>query len=71
MTRADAFLFAIKKVLDSKRNFIDACDVRSIQLTISLNREGQANVHMTHRTEDTVVGCFDGIKRLDRYNFTT
>lgn len=71
MTRADAFLFAIKKVMEGKRAFIDSCDVRSIQLTVSINKDGQANVNMTHRTEDTVIGCFDGVKRLERYNFTT
>lgn len=71
MTRADAFLFAIKKVLEGKRAFIDSCDVKSIQLTVSINSEGKASVNMTHRTEDTVIGCFDGVQRIERYNFTT
>jgi hypothetical protein len=28
-------------------------------------------VMITHRTEDTVVGCHDGIKRHDRFLFST
>ena len=71
MTRTDAFLFAVKKVVEQQRSFIDGADVKSLQITVSLNRDGQANVNMTHRTEETVIGCFDGIKRMDRYNFTT
>ena len=71
MTRTDAFLFAIKKVVEQRRAFIDACDVRSIQLTVSLNRDGQANVNISHRTEDTVVGCYQGNGRYDSYNFST
>lgn len=71
MTRTDAFLFAVKKVLDGQRGLIDSCEVRSIQITVALNRDGQANVHITHRTEDTVVGCFDGAKRLERYDFSS
>lgn len=70
MTRTDAFLFAIKKIVDQQRAFIDGYDVRSMQITVSLNRDGQANVNITHRTEETVLGCFDGNKRMDRYNFT-
>lgn len=70
MTRTDAFLFAIKKIVDQQRAFIDGYDVRSMQITVSLNRDGQANVNITHRTEETVIGCFDGNKRMDRYNFT-
>ncbi len=71
MTRTDAFAFAIKKVMESKRNFIDTCDVRSIQITVSLNKDGQANVNMTHRTEDTVIGCYEGVRRMDKYSFST
>lgn len=71
MTRTDAFTFAIKKVMEGKRNFIDTCDVKSIQITVSLNKDGQANVNMTHRTEDTVIGCYDGVRRLDKYAFST
>lgn len=69
MTRADAFLFAIKKVIDEQRALIDGHDVRSIQVTVSLGNEGKANVHISHRTEHTVVGCYDGIRRHDRYEF--
>lgn len=71
MTRTDAFLFAIRKVLDGKRSMIDACEVRSIQITVALSKDGQANVNMTHRTEETVIGCFDGVKRLERYDFSS
>lgn len=71
MTRTDAFAFAIKKVLEGKRAFIDAADVKSLQITVSLNKDGQANINMTHRTEDTVIGCFEGVRRLTRYDFST
>lgn len=71
MTRTDAFLFAVKKVLDQQRNFIDSCDVKSIQVTVSLNRDGQANVKISHITEDTVMGCYEGTKRHDRFLFST
>ncbi len=69
MTKTDAFLFAIQKMLDQQRQFIDACDVKSIQLTVALNRDGQANVVMNQRTEDVVLGCFQGNSRNDRYAF--
>lgn len=71
MTRTDAFSFAIKKVLEAKREFIDGAAVKSLQITVSLNKDGQANINMTHRTEDTVIGCFDGVRRLTRYDFST
>lgn len=71
MTRTDAFLFAVKKVVEQQRTFIDSCDVRSLQITVSLNREGVANVNLTHRTEDTVVGCYEGNGRLKKYLFST
>lgn len=71
MTRTDAFLFAVKKVMDQQRTFIDGCDVKSIQVTVSLNRDGQANVNISHRTEDTITGCYDGVKRHDRFSFST
>lgn len=71
MTRTDAFLFAVKKVVEQQRVFIDSCDVRSLQITVSLNREGVANVNLTHRTEDTVVGCYEGNGRLTKYVFST
>lgn len=69
MTKTDAFLFAIRKMLDQQRQFIDTCDVKSIQLTVALNRDGQANVVMNQRTEDVVLGCFQGNSRNDRYAF--
>lgn len=70
MTRTDAFLFAISKVMEQQRQFIDACDVKSIQVIVSMGREGQANVNISHRTEDTVVGCYEGTKRHDRFKFS-
>lgn len=71
MTRTDAFLFAVKKVMEQQRTFIDACDVKSIQMTVALDREGKASVNISHRTEDTIMGCYDGIKRHDRFSFST
>jgi hypothetical protein len=71
MTRTDAFLFATRKVLEGKRQYIDHCEVRSIQLTITLNKEGVASAVLSQRSEETVVGCLDGISRVDRYNFST
>lgn len=71
MTRTDAFLFAVKKVVEQQRHFIDSCDVKSLQITVSLNRDGQANVNITHRTEETVVGCYQGNGRWDKHIFTT
>lgn len=71
MTRSDAFLFAIRKVIEQQRNFIDACDVKSIQVIVALNSEGKANVNISHRTEDTVVGCYNGNGRYDKYLFST
>ena len=69
MTRCDAFLFAIKKVMEQQRPFIDSCEVKSIQVTVSINKEGVANVNVSHRTEDTVVGCHQGNSRFDKYAF--
>lgn len=70
MTRTDAFLFAIKKVLTAHRTYIDGAEVRSIQLTVSLNSEGKANVTISPRTEDVVMDCYDGHARSERYVFT-
>lgn len=70
MTRSDAFLFAIKKMMEQHRAYIDSHDVRSMQLTISINKAGDAHVVISPRSEDTVMGCFDGAKRLDRYDFS-
>lgn len=67
MTRTDAFLFAVKKIIEQQRAFIDSCDVKSIQVTVAINGEGKANVNISHRTESTVVGCYDGNGRVDRY----
>lgn len=70
MTRTDAFMFALKKVLEQHRTYIDGQEVRSIQLTISLNRDGDANVVVSPRTEDTIVGCYEGHSRIEKFSFT-
>jgi hypothetical protein len=71
MTRTDAFLFAIKKTLERQREYIDRHEVKSIQLVISLNRNGEASVTLSPRTEDTVVGCYEGHARVTRHEFNT
>lgn len=70
-TRTDAFLFAMEKVIESKRSYIDHFDVRNIQINITISKEGVANAVISQRSEETVVGCLDGVSRLDRYSFTT
>lgn len=71
MTRTDAFLFAIRKTMERQRSYIDQHEVRSIQLIISLNQKGEASVTLSPRTEDTVVGCYEGNARVSRYEFST
>ncbi len=71
MTRTDAFLYAVKKVVERQRAYIDSVDVRSIQIHITLDHNGKANVVMTPRTEETVIGCYEGNTRVDRYQFGT
>lgn len=71
MTRTDAFLFAIKKVIEGKRSYIDSFDVRNIQLNITISKDGVANAVISQRSEETVVGCLEGTARIDRYSFTT
>jgi len=69
MTRTDAFLFAIKKALEEHRGYIDRCEVKSLQLTVVLSSEGKAKVDLSQRTESTVVGCFEGNGRMEKYAF--
>lgn len=71
LTRTDAFLFALKKVIEQHRAYIDSSEVRSLQLTIALNREGQANVTVSPKAEHTVIDCYDGPKRHDRFIFSS
>ncbi len=71
MTRTDAFLFAVKKVIESRRAYIDQFGVQNIQLTIALNKAGDASVMISERAEDVVVGCFEGNGRVSKYSFTT
>lgn len=71
MTRTDAFIFAAKKVIERQRGYLDGANVRSIQLHISLDENGKANVTVTPRTEETVVGCYDGNARIERHQFST
>ena len=71
MTRTDAFLFAMKKVIEGKRTYIDHFDVRNIQLNITISKDGVANAVISQRSEETVVGCLEGISRIDKYSFTT
>lgn len=71
MTRTDAFIFAARKVIERQRGYIDGSNVRSIQLHIALDEHGKANVTVTPRTEETVIGCFDGNAKVERYSFST
>ena len=63
-------MFALKKVLEQHRTYIDGQEVRSIQLTISLSKDGNANVVVSPRTEDTIMGCYDGHSRIEKFSFT-
>lgn len=71
LSRTDAFCFAVKKALEKQRAIIDECEIRSVQITIALNRNGQANVTVSHRTEDVIMGCYDGYSRNDGYIFNS
>lgn len=71
MTRTDAFLFAVKKIVETRRPYIDKFDVRTIQLTVSLSKDGNASVVINEKSEDIVIGCFDGNSRVSKYSFTT
>jgi hypothetical protein len=71
MTRTDAFLFAMKKVIEGKRTYIDSFDVRNIQINITISKDGIANAVVSQRSEETVVGCLDGVRKVDRYSFST
>lgn len=69
MTRTDAFLFAIKKALEEHRGYIDRSEIKSLQVTVILNSEGRARVDLSPRTETTVIGCFEGNGRTEKYAF--
>lgn len=71
MTRTDAFVKAAKIVIESRKGYIDSFDVRSIQLTITLDKEGRASVVINQRSEDVVMGCLEGPSRISRFDFTT
>jgi len=70
MTRTDAFLFAVKKVLEKRRAYVDSGDVKSLQLTFSMHANGSINVVVDMRAEDVVRDCYDGYGRMDRYDFS-
>lgn len=68
-SRTDAMIYACKKVLSDHRQFLDTHNVRDVQLTITMNAQGEAHVTTSHRTETMVIGCFEGQARLERYQF--
>jgi len=55
ISRTDAIQLACKQVLNDKRAFIDEHEVKSVQLTISISKNGTAHVLMDSRTESLVV----------------
>jgi hypothetical protein len=69
MTRTDAFLFAIKRAMEKRRAHMDVTNVQSLQIGITLSRDGQANVTIQTKEEYTVVDCFEGTARVDRFMF--
>ena len=69
MTKTDALIFACKKVLSDRRAYLDTHDVKSIQLTVTLNSKGDAHVLMNERSEATVIDCFEGHARVGKYEF--
>lgn len=71
MTRTDALLFAINRAVECERKYIDGRDIRSVQIGVTLDKSGQAHVTIQGKTEHTVIDCYDGSKRLDRFLFAT
>lgn len=69
LSRTEAFLFAIKKSLEARKD-IDGTDVNHMQIIVSMNREGHANVSISCRTETVVSHCLQGYARHDRYDFS-
>lgn len=71
MTRTDAFQFAARKVIERQRPYIDMMNVKSIDIHITINEAGKANVIVTPRHEETIIGCHEGVQRIEKYSFNT
>lgn len=69
MTRTDSFIFAIKKMLEEQREYIDSFEVKNLQINVTFNREGTASGFVMPKVEQTVVGCFEGYARRNGYVF--
>lgn len=71
MSKADAFIFATNKVLERQRRCIDDLNISSIQINISMSRDGRADATIAIKVEESVQGCFNGYSRVDKFVFST